>query len=67
MANSIRLLTSFSGEEDELGNLVFLERKAESIRVKGEYVPIPYVEEQFARLDGVEEVVSEGTWREVNA
>lgn len=48
------------GEADEVGNLVFLERKAESIRVKGEYVPIPYVEERFARLDGVEEVA---LWR----
>jgi acyl-CoA synthetase (AMP-forming)/AMP-acid ligase II len=48
------------GEKDELGNLVFLERKAESIRVKGEYVPIPYVEERFARLVGVDEVA---LWR----
>ena len=31
--------------------LVFLERAAESIRVKGEFVPIPFVEEQFGTLE----------------
>jgi acyl-CoA synthetase (AMP-forming)/AMP-acid ligase II len=33
------------GERDQAGGLRFLERAAESIRVKGEFVPIPYVEE----------------------
>jgi crotonobetaine/carnitine-CoA ligase len=33
--------------------LVFLERGAESIRVKGEFVPIPYVENHLAAIDGI--------------
>jgi carnitine-CoA ligase len=33
--------------------LVFLERGAESIRVKGEFVPIPYVESRFADVAGI--------------
>jgi acyl-CoA synthetase (AMP-forming)/AMP-acid ligase II len=33
--------------------LVFLERAAESIRVKGEFVPIPFVENHLARIDGI--------------
>ena len=33
--------------------LVFLERAAESIRVKGEFVPIPFVEAHLATLPGV--------------
>jgi acyl-CoA synthetase (AMP-forming)/AMP-acid ligase II len=33
--------------------LVFLERGAESIRVKGEFVPIPYVENHLAAVDGI--------------
>lgn len=33
--------------------LVFLERGAESIRVKGEFVPIPYVENHLASVDGI--------------
>jgi crotonobetaine/carnitine-CoA ligase len=33
--------------------LVFLERGAESIRVKGEFVPIPFVEGHFANLPGL--------------
>ncbi len=35
------------GRVDAAGNLVFIERRAESIRVKGEFVPIGYVEEQL--------------------
>jgi acyl-CoA synthetase (AMP-forming)/AMP-acid ligase II len=34
-------------------HLVFLERAAESIRVKGEFVPIPFVENHLATLPGV--------------
>jgi acyl-CoA synthetase (AMP-forming)/AMP-acid ligase II len=34
-------------------HLVFLERAAESIRVKGEFVPIPFVEDHLATLPGV--------------
>lgn len=33
--------------------LVFLERAAESIRVKGEFVPIPFVENHLAAIDGI--------------
>lgn len=38
------------GRVDELGNLVFIERRSESIRVKGEYVPIGYVEQRFTSI-----------------
>ena len=38
------------GRRDDAGGLVFLERAAESIRVKGEFVPIPFVEERFGTL-----------------
>ncbi|WP_373069068.1 AMP-binding protein [Gemmatimonas sp.] len=49
------------GRVDEYGNLVFIERMAESIRVKGEFVPIGYVEEHFAKsLPGVRDVA---IWR----
>lgn len=36
--------------------LVFLERAAESIRVKGEFVPIPYVEDHVAGVTGVRDL-----------
>lgn len=42
------------GQIADREGLLFLERAAESIRVKGEFVPIPYVEEQIglvAQLD----------------
>lgn len=39
------------GRVDDAGNLVFVERAAESIRVKGEYVPIGFVEDHFATSD----------------
>lgn len=48
------------GRVDERGNLVFIERRAESIRVKAEYVPISYVEDQFARLSSIDDVA---VWR----
>jgi crotonobetaine/carnitine-CoA ligase len=41
---------------DDAGRLVFIERRAESIRVKGEFVPIDHVEAVFAAVDGVEDV-----------
>jgi acyl-CoA synthetase (AMP-forming)/AMP-acid ligase II len=34
-------------------HLVFVERAAESIRVKGEFVPIPFVENHLAGVDGL--------------
>ena len=48
------------GRIDESGNLVFIERASESIRVKGEFVPIGYVEQRFASVDGVTDVA---VWR----
>ena len=48
------------GRVDEAGNLVFVERRSESIRVKGEFVPIGYVEQRFASVDGIEDVA---VWR----
>jgi carnitine-CoA ligase len=41
------------GRLDGDGGLVFLERRAESIRVRGEFVPIPFVEDRLAALPGV--------------
>jgi crotonobetaine/carnitine-CoA ligase len=41
------------GRADREGYLVFLERAAESIRVKGEFVPIPYVENHLAAVSGL--------------
>jgi crotonobetaine/carnitine-CoA ligase len=52
------------GRVDAAGNLVFIERRAESIRVKGEYVPIGYVEQRFATVDGIEDVA---VWRRASA
>ncbi|MFP4512821.1 MAG: class I adenylate-forming enzyme family protein [Acidimicrobiales bacterium] len=49
------------GRVDESGNLVFIERMAESIRVKGEFVPIGYVEDHFAKLPGIDDVA---VWRQ---
>ena len=48
------------GRVDEAGNLVFIERRSESIRVKGEFVPIGYVEQRFASVDGIGDVA---VWR----
>ncbi len=41
------------GRVDGQDYLVFLERAAESIRVKGEFVPIPYVENHLAAVTGL--------------
>ena len=48
------------GRVDDAGNLVFIERRSESIRVKGEFVPIGYVEQRFASVDGIEDLA---VWR----
>jgi crotonobetaine/carnitine-CoA ligase len=48
------------GRIDEAGNLVFIERRSESIRVMGEYVPIGYVEQRFAAVPGVDDAA---IWR----
>ena len=52
------------GRVDDAGNLVFIERASESIRVKGEFVPIGYVEQRFASVDGVTDVA---VWRRSSA
>ena len=44
--------------------LVFLERGAESIRVKGEFVPIPYVESHLATVDGI---TDQAVWKRKGA
>jgi carnitine-CoA ligase len=49
------------GRIDVAGNLVFIERRAESIRVKGEYIPIGFVEDHFARQAGLVDVA---VWRQ---
>jgi crotonobetaine/carnitine-CoA ligase len=49
------------GRVDDEGNLVFVERAAESIRVKGEFVPIGFVEDHFAKLTGIADLA---IWRE---
>jgi acyl-CoA synthetase (AMP-forming)/AMP-acid ligase II len=41
------------GRAEDDDYLVFLERGAESIRVKGEFVPIPFVENNVATVDGI--------------
>ncbi|MCY4663572.1 MAG: AMP-binding protein, partial [Acidimicrobiaceae bacterium] len=48
------------GRVDDAGNLVFIERASESIRVKGEFVPIGYVEQRFASVDSLDDVA---VWR----
>lgn len=48
------------GRIDGHGNLIFIERTSESIRVKGEYVPIKFVEQRFAAIDSVQEAA---VWR----
>ena len=41
------------GRLDAEGRLIFVERATDSIRARGEFVPIQYVEEHFLRLPGV--------------
>ena len=48
------------GRVDDAGNLVFIERASESIRVKGEFVPIGHVEQRFSSVDGIDDVA---VWR----
>ncbi|MGE0675015.1 MAG: class I adenylate-forming enzyme family protein [Methylibium sp.] len=45
--------TGDRGRRDDWGNLVFIERLSESIRVKGEYVPIDFVEERLRRIEAL--------------
>jgi carnitine-CoA ligase len=48
------------GRIDEWGNLIFIERRSESIKVMGEFVPISYVEGEFAAVTSVVEL---SLWR----
>lgn len=43
------------GRADEWGNLIFVERASESIRVKGEYVPVDFIEKRLVGVAGLEE------------
>jgi acyl-CoA synthetase (AMP-forming)/AMP-acid ligase II len=52
------------GRADSDDYLVFLERGAESIRVKGEFVPIPYVESHLASIDGL---ADHAVWKRAGA
>lgn len=47
--------TGDRGRIDQYGNLVFIERLSEAIRVNGEYVPIDYVERQLEVEAGLTE------------
>ncbi len=44
------------GRYDADHGLVFVERAAESIRVKGEFVPIPFVENRLAQVSGIDDL-----------
>ena len=48
------------GRRDEAGQMIFIERSSESIRVKGEFVPITYVERVFSEIEAVGEIA---LWR----
>lgn len=45
--------TGDRGRLDEWGNLVFIERFSESIRVNGEYVPMEFVEETLRKVSSL--------------
>lgn len=47
--------TGDRGRIDQLGNLIFIERASESIRVNGEYVPIDFVERTLEADAGLSE------------
>ena len=47
--------TGDRGRIDQYGNLVFIERMSEAIRVNGEYVPIDYVERKLETEAGLTE------------
>ena len=42
--------TGDRGRLDTIGNLIFIERQSDSIRVNGEYVPIEFVEDRLRRV-----------------
>lgn len=47
--------TGDRGRIDETGNLVFIERMSESIRVNAEYVPIDFVEDRLRRATSLQD------------
>ncbi|MDF3885705.1 class I adenylate-forming enzyme family protein [Cupriavidus basilensis] len=47
--------TGDRGRQDSCGNLIFIERMSDSIRVNGEYVPIGFVEERLKRVTSLGE------------
>lgn len=48
------IATGDRGREHD-GELVFVERMSESVRHRGEFVPLAYLDDVFSRLDGMEE------------
>ena len=48
--------TGDSVRVDDSGELVFIERLSEAVRVKGEFVPLAYVEGVLAAVAGIDEV-----------
>jgi crotonobetaine/carnitine-CoA ligase len=50
-------ITGDLGRTDELGGLVYISRLSESVRVKGEFVPLTFVEDRFRRIAGIGNVV----------
>lgn len=47
--------TGDRGRLDDYGNLIFIERMSESIRVNAEYVPIDFVEERLRRVASLQD------------
>lgn len=43
------------GKVSENNELIFIERGAESIRVKGEFVPIPYIEDKISQIESIKD------------
>lgn len=43
------------GRVDAWGNLIFVERASESIRVKGEYVPVDFLEKRLSSISALDE------------
>ena len=52
------------GSVESNGDMIFIERGAESIRVKGEYVPIPTVED---RISPIAAIVDFALWKQPSA
>ncbi len=57
--------TGDRGRIDSWGNLVFIERLSESIRVKGEYVPVEFVEERLGKITALQDFALWGKSSEI--